>query len=348
MPDPTEYFRNKISDILYVITGQRNHDPNVSVFLETAVKEHLQSIVAACDAEKKKRPKAKAINEDDLFNALRGSPEYYGARRCLVLKQLGRKWSNLEGDDSIIDEVDEEEQDDGDNEDSDPTDTLESDPLSILTSLYDDTPESQEFQRILRQILERADSLTKSMDAGEYLEYSKFAKTKFIDKKPLFCQWLASFKRKPNPKLYTLYGWLATFFIRKHTMEALQKRFHSTAGLFMYDTIHYDKNHPLNITDFQKDCISNTTPPQSDLQFILQYDCKYIQRKTRHSEFPIPNQKATIPPLQRLRYYQKHPRVHLFHPYLAPGATSLRNISIPYGDTSLGNIPASNSSLRSC
>ncbi|CAM6054140.1 unnamed protein product, partial [Sphagnum tenellum] len=113
------------------------------------------------------------IRTQDLFDALKGTPEYYGARRCLIIKKLSRKLNKTDDENVVKDELDDKSGDKSEDEDS--INELQKE----LSLLDDKTKGSRTFEKERTDTMLHADEMTKQMTLEEYMEYTKNSKIKF-------------------------------------------------------------------------------------------------------------------------------------------------------------------------
>lgn len=143
-----DYFRSKIETYIYVFTGCKQVRPDIVFDVEKRLKIYLSELKRKAEKLTTKRKKPK-INVNDMYDALRMTPEYYGAKRCLIIKKLSRKVEKV-GTIDVVDIVDVAEdilEDAAENEVVEDVDIKEQIELySELEKLNDGTPEYLKFE----------------------------------------------------------------------------------------------------------------------------------------------------------------------------------------------------------
>lgn len=260
--DPTTYYRQKIYDVIYMLTGnKREGDVNsdiIILYVEVRLKEYLNSIrdgilrrkndQATPDPNKPKRGRKKVakiikkeinkFNLKDLYEELDDTLEYYGVQRCIILKTVSRK---LEKKDIVEDLPDDVVVEDDDVEETviqeeDTIDELQ----TQLNNLDDKSRLYKKFEKERYLVMAAADNLTQMMSLEEYEKDYRNVKSKFIQKKDLFDKWIGWNKMGDN--LYIAFSWLCVNRIKEILRHALDKRKIEQSGyLFLPDRITYDR-----------------------------------------------------------------------------------------------------------
>lgn len=258
--DPTTFFRQKVSDVIYTFTGNRREtDVNedlVVLQLEKRLKCYLNDIRDRIlkrkavesdmtmklrtknkkkskkdDKSVKKKQKSASFTLKDLYYELEDSTESYGVQRCILLKKVGRSLTKEEIDpEDTIAVVDEDET----------IDVLQ----EQLDKLNDNSRLYSRYERERLIAMKLADVLTNSMSLDEYMEYNKTANAKFIQKRELFDKWMQWNKMGDN--FYIAFSWLCVNKIKKMTKYALDKRRLDISSLFIPSWTEVDKNTPLD------------------------------------------------------------------------------------------------------
>jgi hypothetical protein len=202
-------YEDKIREGIYVVTGWNDIDSQFVNVIATDVMRYLTALkneVVKAHTERlqhKKSPaRSKKVHELDVYQVLRGTPELYGVKRCIILKGLSRQAEKSKNQDDNDDLQTGEEQ---------PLDTVQ----AQLRALDDGTDEYKTSEAFRFYDLKQADELTSSMTADEYRNFGKRkSKMVFVDKPKRFCEWI---EWHPNPPriILTAFGWLATYRIKR-------------------------------------------------------------------------------------------------------------------------------------
>ena len=276
-----EVFRKRINDALYIITGCK-YEESVKIVdhIETHLLFYLKKTRISSNKHKGQRKKAKTVNPEDMYAALANTPEYYGAKKCIILKKFSRKAEAVEDIDINIDEdldvVSEEKPDDTEEIIPDPPDLL-----SELAKLNDGSIEYARFERDRLANMKHADELTKVMGKDEYLAYVKMANKKFIKRKDLFCLW-TDWNPKPSEEVFIMLGWLSVNKIRSIIRKALKKRRETyTPTLFSPSTSEYDKTVPLKYKYFLNEAKYEKAIQEEHSDLLNFYNEKFNEKKSK-------------------------------------------------------------------
>lgn len=250
--DAAEYFKTKIETYIYVFTGCKEVHADIVSDVEKRLKSYLLELKCKAEKSTTKRKKSK-LNVNDMYEALRNSPEYYGAKRCLIIKKLSRKVEKV-GTLDIVDVVDVAEdilENAGEvMEDVDRDLKEQTELYSELEKLNDGTLEYKKFEADRLEYMRSAADLTDEMDREEYTAYYKFKTKKFIGKSrhTHFCLWMDWNTSLPTDDVFIIIGWLSVTKIRSILKKALKKRYDEPRynTLFAPPTIQIDKNIPLH------------------------------------------------------------------------------------------------------
>jgi hypothetical protein len=271
-------FQTKILDTLYVLTGCRYSDEKIVDRLEQQLLVYIANIkdearrILTSEGEngvkrrgrKRTRPTSEPpITLQHIFQILQGTPEFYGAKRCIILKQYSRKVEKL--DDSLSDVDDEApsdvEVDDVEEKKTDEATEAEqwSELQKQLAELDDGTEVYKKFEKNRLDGMLHADRLTLSMTREEYEdEYSRISSIKFIKKKDHFCIW-ADFLPRPNDFVFIVLSWLCTNKLRTLVRSAFQKmsidhpQRQPCIGLFARNHIDIQRTEPIPVKYFVDD-----------------------------------------------------------------------------------------------
>ncbi len=246
MVDNTTLFRDKIREYIYVYTGCAEPvQPGVVDILERHLLHYLRELRAKCEKATKRKP---TVTMEEVYVALSGTPEYYGVRRCVILKQLGKRV-----------------QANGEELDQGPEDP--SQVSAILASVNDGTLAYKTSEKDRMSFLIRTDKLTEPMSSAEYMRYSK-ARTKFIKKRELFAEW-STWKPLPSDTVVTALGWLCTSELRKRVSQALERRWQSAPrpDLFAPSRLSFDAEYPVEAVFFSSPPSRNIVPDISSTFF---------------------------------------------------------------------------------
>lgn len=235
LEDARKFYRKKIRDYIYVFTGcfesvsekvvddiekrliayiQDIRDKTILCTLERTKKKNLNGKKLKMNFKKKEN--VKGSNLDDLYNALKGTADYYGARHCILLKLLGKK-VQAQNDDVEVPVA----EDDDLEEERDDSDIVQL--QNEISSLDDGTAEYLKFKTDRFTSMKRADDLTFYMSQEDYLDYANFAKTKFIQQKDLYALWM-NWTPSPSSDVFTALGWISGNKLRNILRKAIQKR----------------------------------------------------------------------------------------------------------------------------
>jgi len=250
---PTAYYHKKISDTLYTITGNRRTRENDAVVLvvEKRLKEYLNGIR---DAVMRNRCVGKRRKDfgflRDVYEVLKGTTEYYGAQRSIIVKKLSKKYKKLE-DGNVDDDDDGDDGDDHEQEprDANPVEHPEQDDMQTeLAKLNDNSRLYARFEAERLFALQNADRLTIEMSEREYCTVYRQAISKFIGDKRLFDQWMGW--NKMGNDFYVLFAWLAVNRIRKMVKYAVIKQRQANHSLFVGDWTTFSRRHELQEEHF--------------------------------------------------------------------------------------------------
>lgn len=261
----TKDYTQEISDIIFAVTACKNIDDKIPLYIQSIVKNYILDIKSKAETFRNKKSKKdavkdKSITADDVFEVLKQTPEYYGVRRCLILKSEKEKVADISSekppDILELDTV----QDDTEfiAEDLDLFSYIQTE----LAKLNDESEEYKIFNIQRLGDLEKASVITEAMDIDDYLEYNKCTRTAFVLEKPSkFTTWL-NWKTKPNRKVLTILGWLAGNKVRRMVCEALKKRKNRVGtlqGPFIQTWEIYEKFTPFVFSDFtnQQETLGN-------------------------------------------------------------------------------------------
>ena len=213
-------YDQKIQETIYGVTGRNDTSADVVTCVERNVHAYLSGIKQALEAQHahrllRKERRNKALSIDDLYAALAGTPELYGVKRCILLKELAKSTEN-------------ETLPCGDGEAS--IDSLQ----TQITQLDDGSDTFRTFNDIRQQDMIHADLLTRDMSSEEYLEYSRKGRTRFIGRTKQFCEWLG-WEPQPNAQILTAFAWLGPYRVKRLVHAALLHRATGTGELKLKD-----------------------------------------------------------------------------------------------------------------
>jgi hypothetical protein len=312
--DPVNFYRNRILNAVHVYTGCSTVGEGVLEILEKRLKSYLIKIHTASVKEKDLRRtnakgKVNKVTPTDMFNALKGTLEYYGAKRCMLIKLMSKKLNEKADKDlPAVVETNEkkrkgkkcedpdagnasgkkrkgkdgkgiaEEQEDSKGEREDDLSSLQIE----LAKLNDKTLESIEFKTELDLHMKRTDALTRIMTKEEYLDYSRVVKQQFIKKKKIFCAWMgwSADVTIVHDEIFTIFGWLAGFKIRNMLQKALKRRNDLVVrSLFSNSPIQYDR-----IVKLEKKFVVNRSEydkieKEEDSRFVKDIEESYRKRE---------------------------------------------------------------------
>jgi hypothetical protein len=260
--DPTVVYRQKIANVIYSLSGIKRELDSVDndivvLLLETKIKAYIKGIFDNIKSRKQLEQTAKikrkrkghvpenikttVVRITDIYEELQGTVEYYGVKRCIILKKIS---TTLEKNETVDD--DEEEVEDEDEETMIgkpdvavvPVDRLQQE----LTKLNDGSRCFFRFEKARLSHMHIVDQLTSHMSLDEYLEYTRFATSKFIDKITNFDRWMG-WKMKLSKNIYIAIGWLCVNKIRTLLYSALARRRKYVQGPFYSQML--DRLHPL-------------------------------------------------------------------------------------------------------
>ena len=197
--------------------GSYKSDGTIVANIEKRVKAYLSAIRhRAVKKATRKGVKINNLKPGDIYTALKGTPEFYGVRYCILWKKLKRKLE-MEADDPM-EIVDEE------------TDALETvDVLqSALDKLNDGSKQFTQYVQEKEEVKRHADILTNSMTLDEYQQYHKKPKIKFT--KEMLKHWLEW--ERITPDLSTIFAWLTVYKIRKIMYKATKSHEIMNSSLF--------------------------------------------------------------------------------------------------------------------
>jgi hypothetical protein len=244
-----EIVLSTIAANVYHITGCPDYswDALVILNIEQRVKAYLNAICnkAIKNKNKKKKKKLKKdqqqntfnnLKPNDIYTALRGTPEYYGTKYSILWKKLKKKLAAEQDDPmEVIDE---------DIDAHETVDVLE----NALGKLNDNSKEYKQFIKEKETIIRHADKLTLPMTLEEYQQYHKKPKIKFT--KELLRYWLDW--DKISIDLSTIFAWLITYKIRKIVAKAKVKHANSVNSLFTNEDceLDYQRKKMLDVIHF--------------------------------------------------------------------------------------------------
>jgi hypothetical protein len=193
----------KVRESIYGVTGRNDTEEAVVERVERILLDYLSKVKHEMELRhslrlERKEGRTKQLHIDDLYAALSGTPELYGAKRCMILKQLARTAEN-DDESGSLDSYHQQ-----------------------LDNLNDGSESYRIFERLRLEDLVYADELTRDMSCDDYLEYSKKGKTAFIGRAKLFCEWL-NWNPAPPAKILTAFGWLATYRVKRLIRDALAR-----------------------------------------------------------------------------------------------------------------------------
>ncbi len=197
-------YEQKVRDSIYTLTGRSDTDTAVVKHVQQDLHSYLsrvkqETIRLHAKRKRDKQDKGRIFMLDDFHAALEGTPEHYGARRCLIVKKLARAVSTDDKPGSA--------------------DSFQ----AQLAELNDGSESFSNFERHRLQDLHHADQLTKNMSSDDYQIYSaKKRKASFTSGGKQFCQWL-DWNPQPNPTIVTAMGWLATYRIKRVVYDGLAR-----------------------------------------------------------------------------------------------------------------------------
>ena len=253
-------YDKEIKDLIYAYGGNKETMDDIIVALEEDIKVYLMNLLKVIHS---KSPK---MTCNAVLEALEGSVELYGAKRCLMLELAKKKYSKaLKAEDADVD-LDLVVSDD----ESDSDDKFEFDVFNM-----DDGSEAyKQYYKNLVYDLQQADILTLNMDSEEYLEYSNCAKSTFVFSKPTkFSEWL-SINYKANRDALTILGWIAGYRLRRSVQKALDNRLEKENQSPLFGKPRYMlRDYSLQMEDFYPDATDS---------FFLKIDSQYRNQR-KHS-----------------------------------------------------------------
>ena len=329
--DANTYFRQKISNSIYSLSGIRFtedlNDNIVVLLMEKKLKSYICSIlrnivkrkqtqIEQLHKGKRKRKKQKLNDENpveskqkttirinDIYEELNDTLEYYGVKRCVILKRISTSLEKKKDDVAIeldvVTEADVPVGIDAADAVSD-DDTIGLDLLQQQLRKLDDG--SRLYLRFEKQRLinmQIADQLTQDMSLQEYLEYNTYSSSKFIDNSQLFHQWLdlesIHINKELSKNIYIALGWLCVNKIRLLLTAAISRRAKHVGNPF-YSPQSHDRILPLHH--------SYLVESENDEEYLLDPEMEEIQERTFFQMFMMydnkfkstSKNKAGVPP----------------------------------------------------